>query len=1154
MKKLFLLLLLSVLILPLAASEDIAYIVKNANSVDSGITASINELGYTYKVIQESQILSTNFSNYKMMIVGDDIFSNPQKIPVSEYNSLVVNSKYMVDWGWSSRTGSYSSPTSLSNNVNFPTSITNGVKSPYFAYTLSDPSVSTYALLGKKPTGIKIISYRTLQSNTVIALVLPGTKFLNGKTAKEKSIYFGITKSQYWTSDSKKMFKNSVKYLIEGEDKDKDGYYDNDCNDSNPQINPGAVETPYDGIDQDCTGNDLIDVDNDGYCKLNFGIANKTAQCQLETGNTGSDCNDSDATYNPAAQDLSKNCKNDPPQLIQNIPTIFWNEGEKFELKFLDYINDPENDTLVYGIKSISTNENIIVNITGNKAIFSSKQQWFGTGWIIFNISDGKVSIETNQIILNISGINDPPILEKINDIYVFEGQLVKIIPNATDPEGDNITFTYSSPLNALGEWGTSIGDEGVYNVNVSATDRRGGIDIESFKIIVMPKIVINEFSSNTINESDWIEVYNTGSTQANLSLCVLKDLADNELKLTGILPGKDFNVFEWSNRLDNAGDRIILKCNSYELDRVVYGGLPENAPVPSDGQSTGRKTDGFDTDNDGNDFKIYNKPSKKFSNSADTEPPIVSLLQPNNNVTFETRDVNFTYNVSDNSHSLSCSIYTNIFGAFKSLQTSSVPLLNGSSTGNFLIRGINDGKYLWNIACKDSRNIVFAPENRTIIVSAPDAPVITPIGSKFVQENKTLEFNVEATDQENNIISITAKNLPLGATFSNKLFKWTPDFNQSGTYNVIFKVTDTTNLTDEESVTISVGKTILPPEFKDAKQCNNINESLEISIKDPRNNKKFSLNDSIKVEVRLKNNLDEEKKFDVETHLYDLTEDESLDDNDDSVRIGKGKTENIELELKIPDDADDSNKFAVYVIAESDNKECNIAFTNIKIEREDDAMKISKFNINPATTSRNQEVFFEITVQNIGADDQDDVVINVYNKDLKLNIKSDGFEVERFNEDDKKTKSFSFMIPENVKLGVYNISVDVLFNNNKISSESSLTIINEIPAPARENNVELTKTQTPEIIKINQPTTPTTKENKESELKSNPKNYKSEKTKVSEVKSEIKEEPSILSQLSISPSYLEDPNVRLAIWVLDLVLAIGIIAFIIKLILIIRG
>ncbi|MDG1478533.1 MAG: MopE-related protein [Myxococcota bacterium] len=59
-----------------------------------------------------------------------------------------------------------------------------------------------------------------------------------------------------------------------------------DCDDTDADVYPGADETPYDGVDQDCDGDDLTDIDGDGYDGLDGG---------------GTDCDDTDAATNPGA-------------------------------------------------------------------------------------------------------------------------------------------------------------------------------------------------------------------------------------------------------------------------------------------------------------------------------------------------------------------------------------------------------------------------------------------------------------------------------------------------------------------------------------------------------------------------------------------------------------------------------------------------------------------------------------------------------------------------------------------------------------------------------------------------------------------------------------------------------------------------------------
>jgi len=82
------------------------------------------------------------------------------------------------------------------------------------------------------------------------------------------------------------------------DDADGDGFTENtgDCDDTDFYINPEATETPYDGIDQDCDGSDLTDVDGDGYDAIVAG---------------GDDCVDTDAGSHPGATEICDSLDND---------------------------------------------------------------------------------------------------------------------------------------------------------------------------------------------------------------------------------------------------------------------------------------------------------------------------------------------------------------------------------------------------------------------------------------------------------------------------------------------------------------------------------------------------------------------------------------------------------------------------------------------------------------------------------------------------------------------------------------------------------------------------------------------------------------------------------------------------------------------------
>lgn len=91
---------------------------------------------------------------------------------------------------------------------------------------------------------------------------------------------------------------NCDEAIDEGFDADEDGQFSaeecaegQDCDDSDASIYLGAEEVPYDGIDQDCDGADVVDVDADGFVALEAG---------------GDDCDDADPSIYPGALEVAK--------------------------------------------------------------------------------------------------------------------------------------------------------------------------------------------------------------------------------------------------------------------------------------------------------------------------------------------------------------------------------------------------------------------------------------------------------------------------------------------------------------------------------------------------------------------------------------------------------------------------------------------------------------------------------------------------------------------------------------------------------------------------------------------------------------------------------------------------------------------------------
>jgi len=88
------------------------------------------------------------------------------------------------------------------------------------------------------------------------------------------------------------------------------------------------------------------------------------------------------------------------------------------------------------------------------------------------------------------------------------EGDLVKVVSEAEDIDGDEISFVYSSPLNQSGEWKTGYDDAGTYETAVSAFDGKDyteeGITLVVHNVNRPPLVAVEDADAD---ENDIVDV-----------------------------------------------------------------------------------------------------------------------------------------------------------------------------------------------------------------------------------------------------------------------------------------------------------------------------------------------------------------------------------------------------------------------------------------------------------------------------------------------------------------------------------------------------------------------------------------------------------------------------------------------------------------------
>ncbi len=406
---------------------------------------------------------------------------------------------------------------------------------------------------------------------------------------------------------------------------------------------------------------------------------------------------------------------------------------------------------------------------------------------VTFYATDDSSAVDSEVVAITVTNSNQPPVLAAIGNKEIDEGVNLNFGVSASDPNGTIPTLTTSTlPTGAsftdngdgtgTFDWTPDFTQASAYDVTFYATDDSAAADSETVTITV-----------NQVNLPPELAAIGAQSTTENILLSFTVNATDPD----GPIPA------------------------------LSTSGLPSGATFIDNGDGTGDFS-WTPTYLQSGDYPVTFYATDD-SLAVDSEIVTITVIEAGNQLpVLSTIGAKET----DENVNLSFGVTANDIESIPILSTSTLPTGavftdNGDGTGNFdwTPDYTQAGSYNITFYATDDSSAV---DSEVVLITVNQVnlpPELAAIGNKTVDEGVNLNFIITATDPDNTIPSLTSSTLPAGAVFTDNLdgtgtFDWTPDFLQSGTYDVTFYATDDSGVVDQETITITVNQVNLSPEL----------------------------------------------------------------------------------------------------------------------------------------------------------------------------------------------------------------------------------------------------------------------------------------------------------------------------------------------------
>ncbi len=479
--------------------------------------------------------------------------------------------------------------------------------------------------------------------------------------------------------------------------------------------------------------------------------------------------------------------KNAPPTFVR-VPAQQIKENEFLQFEVI--AEDPEGDTLIYQVQDLPTGADF--NVSSSPSAQPKLFRWrpgyadAGAYTVTFVAIDSLGNTAHLVVPISVQDQNRPPVLQTVPDQVIREGVAFKLTLEASDPDGDTLSYQVSPLLDGLemdpssGEltWQPNFQQSGVYVLTLSVGDPLGGMTTQdiSFTVEDVPNPpTMVPIEPIHVTEGERIEIVLTADDpDGDILRFEVEDLPQGATfdNVTGI--------FRWQPDFTQAGEY-----------RVKF---------------TVKDTSDYRASQTAQISVINKNQAPQFTQIPDHRLVLAK----------EAELTEFTVLAEDPEQQ---TISLTATGLPSGAVFNAEEVENGSR-GVFRWRPQYDqsGNYEIRVLATDELGASSEQIITVSILNVNRAPSILATGGAppplqmVVQEGELVEFEIDATDPDGETLTYTVDPLPADASVDQQVFRWQPGYQQSGFYKFNVTVTDPFGAVDVVEAEITVLDKNHPP------------------------------------------------------------------------------------------------------------------------------------------------------------------------------------------------------------------------------------------------------------------------------------------------------------------------------------------------------